>query len=131
MENKTWAIRFVDKNGHALATELDSAVEPTMERASSAVVAWHSSTHEQTPLSDMFRNATDKNEQAMRFLGYEIVDIKIIVDPLLSTPVVVDGTAPWYLWKSKLNGNTTCQQTSPGEGWEQDGGPYQDSKCNQ
>lgn len=37
--------------------------------------------------------------------------------------------APWYLWKSKLNGKTYCQQTSPGEGWERVGGPFKDSNC--
>ena len=37
--------------------------------------------------------------------------------------------APWYKWKSKLNGRITCAQTSPGEGWEKDSGPYKDARC--
>ncbi len=37
--------------------------------------------------------------------------------------------APWYYWKSKINGKLHCAQTSPGEGWEKDSGPYKDSKC--
>lgn len=36
--------------------------------------------------------------------------------------------APWYKWRSKLNGKETCQQTSPGDGWERAGGPYK-SDC--
>ncbi|MEC5385174.1 hypothetical protein VVD49_05530 [Uliginosibacterium sp. H3] len=41
--------------------------------------------------------------------------------------------APWYQWKSKLNGKIACMQTSPGDGWERDGGPkaqaYPDARC--
>lgn len=37
--------------------------------------------------------------------------------------------APWYLWRSKLDGKTFCQQISPGEGWERVGGPFRDSRC--
>ena len=37
--------------------------------------------------------------------------------------------APWYKWKSKLNGKVICTQTSPGEGWEKDSGPYKDARC--
>jgi hypothetical protein len=39
--------------------------------------------------------------------------------------------APWYKWKSKLNGKIVCTQTSPGEGWERDSGPYKDARCEQ
>lgn len=37
--------------------------------------------------------------------------------------------AHWYLWRSKLDGKTFCQQVSPGEGWERVGGPFRDSRC--
>ena len=37
--------------------------------------------------------------------------------------------APWYKWKSKLNKKITCQQTSPGDGWTKDSGPYKDARC--
>lgn len=37
--------------------------------------------------------------------------------------------APWYNWKSKLNGRIFCAQTSPGEGWVKDSGPYKDARC--
>lgn len=33
------------------------------------------------------------------------------------------GPAPWYTWRSKLDGKTVCTPTSPGEGWVQDSGP--------
>lgn len=39
--------------------------------------------------------------------------------------------APWYLWASKLNGKTTCQQTSPGNGWKRVDGPFRDARCKQ
>lgn len=44
---------------------------------------------------------------------------------------VLAGPAPWYQWKSKLNGKLVCAQTSPGDGWEQDSGPYKDARCEQ
>jgi hypothetical protein len=37
--------------------------------------------------------------------------------------------ASWYQWKSKLNNERYCTQTSPGYGWEQDNGPYKDARC--
>ncbi len=37
--------------------------------------------------------------------------------------------ASWYQWKSKLNNERYCAQTSPGAGWEQDSDPYKDARC--
>jgi hypothetical protein len=37
--------------------------------------------------------------------------------------------APWFKWRSKLDGKQFCSQTSLGHGWEKAGGPYQDSHC--
>ena len=37
--------------------------------------------------------------------------------------------ASWYQWKSKLNDERYCTQTSPGSGWERDDGPYKDARC--
>lgn len=37
--------------------------------------------------------------------------------------------APWYKWRSKLDGYEICSQTSPGPGWEQSAGPYRDAHC--
>jgi hypothetical protein len=42
--------------------------------------------------------------------------------------VATAAGAPWYWWKSKVDGKRYCLQTTPGEGWAQDGGPYKDSK---
>ena len=37
--------------------------------------------------------------------------------------------APWYKWESKLTGKVICKQVSPGDGWNEVGGPYKDSRC--
>ncbi len=37
--------------------------------------------------------------------------------------------APWYKWKSKLNSEVWCTQTSPGDGWVLSSGPYKDANC--
>lgn len=37
--------------------------------------------------------------------------------------------AAWYVWRSRIDGTMVCAQVSPGEGWEQHGGPYKDIRC--
>lgn len=39
------------------------------------------------------------------------------------------GPAPWYMWRSKVDGRQFCAQTSLGAGWERATGPYKDSHC--
>lgn len=47
---------------------------------------------------------------------------------LLATQVWA-APAAWHQWRSKLNGDLVCRQTSPGPGWEQAMGAYQDPHC--
>lgn len=42
---------------------------------------------------------------------------------------VAAAPAPWYYWRSKLNGQRVCAQTSPGEGWERDSEAYPQPMC--
>ena len=37
--------------------------------------------------------------------------------------------APWFKWRSKVDGKQFCAQTSLGPGWEKAAGPYKDSRC--
>jgi len=37
--------------------------------------------------------------------------------------------APWFKWRSKLDGKQVCAQTPLGQGWEKASGPYKDSHC--
>jgi len=39
------------------------------------------------------------------------------------------GPAPWYTWRSKVDGQQVCAQTPLGKGWEKALGPYKDSHC--
>lgn len=39
------------------------------------------------------------------------------------------GPAPWYKWRSKVDGKQFCAQTSLGHGWEKASGPFKDSHC--
>jgi hypothetical protein len=39
------------------------------------------------------------------------------------------GPAPYYQWRSKLNGALACSQTPLGPGWEKSAGPYRDARC--
>ncbi|WP_426195203.1 hypothetical protein [Massilia sp. DWR3-1-1] len=48
---------------------------------------------------------------------------------LLATGAALARPAPWFTWRSKLNGLTVCAQTPLGPGWEKAFGPYRDSHC--
>ncbi|RYF27639.1 MAG: hypothetical protein EOO33_03720 [Comamonadaceae bacterium] len=37
--------------------------------------------------------------------------------------------APWYYWRSKVDGKRVCAQVSPGPGWERYGDPYDGPGC--
>ncbi|NRR30601.1 hypothetical protein HSX11_10410 [Oxalobacteraceae bacterium] len=37
--------------------------------------------------------------------------------------------APWYWWRSKIDGARVCAQTMQGPGWERLPRAYQDSRC--
>jgi hypothetical protein len=37
--------------------------------------------------------------------------------------------APWYYWRSKVDGTRVCAQTSPGPGWERDSAAYDGPGC--
>ncbi|NGZ83788.1 hypothetical protein [Duganella aceris] len=42
---------------------------------------------------------------------------------------LVAGPAPWWKWRSKIDGALVCSQTPLGPGWVQAYGPYKDSRC--
>lgn len=37
--------------------------------------------------------------------------------------------APWYYWRSKVDGKRVCAQVSPGQGWERDSTAYDGPGC--
>jgi hypothetical protein len=37
--------------------------------------------------------------------------------------------APWWKWRSKIDGALFCSQTPLGEGWEKAYGPFRDARC--
>ena len=39
------------------------------------------------------------------------------------------GPAPWWQYRSKIDGKLACSQTPLGAGWEKVAGPYKDSRC--
>lgn len=47
----------------------------------------------------------------------------------LCCSAVLSAPAPWYHWRSKIDGMVLCRQTSPGSGWEQSGGPFDNPEC--
>ncbi|MDQ2820226.1 MAG: hypothetical protein M3Y65_07515 [Pseudomonadota bacterium] len=47
---------------------------------------------------------------------------------LLSTQLAAEP-APFYIWRSKVDGKSVCAQTGLGPGWERAAGPFHDSRC--
>jgi hypothetical protein len=37
--------------------------------------------------------------------------------------------APWWKWRSKIDGQLICSQTQLGPGWEKTYGPFRDARC--
>lgn len=37
--------------------------------------------------------------------------------------------APWWKWRSKIDGALVCSQTPLGPGWERAHGPFRDARC--
>jgi hypothetical protein len=48
---------------------------------------------------------------------------------LSATETALAAPAPYFQWRSKLNGALACSQTPLGPGWEKYGGPYRDARC--
>lgn len=47
---------------------------------------------------------------------------------LLSSTLAAEP-APFWQWRSKLDGKLACSQVPLGSGWEKVSGPYRDSRC--
>ncbi len=47
----------------------------------------------------------------------------------LATTAVFAAPAPWFYWRSKVDGQRVCAQTSPGAGWAKDSLPYDGPGC--
>ena len=46
-----------------------------------------------------------------------------------ASAALLAAPAPWFKWRSKVDGQQVCSQTPLGPGWEKATGPYQDSHC--
>ncbi|QOY96217.1 hypothetical protein IM543_10535 [Massilia sp. UMI-21] len=47
----------------------------------------------------------------------------------LASQAALGAPAPYFQWRSKLNGALACSQTPLGPGWEKFAGPYRDARC--
>lgn len=43
--------------------------------------------------------------------------------------LVQAAPAPWYYWRSLVDGQRVCAQASPGQGWERDSTAYEGPGC--
>ncbi len=44
-------------------------------------------------------------------------------------PLALAKPAPWFIWRSKVNGESYCAQISPGANWIKSTGPYKNPHC--
>jgi len=52
----------------------------------------------------------------------------LLVGLFISTQLSAEP-APFYTWRSKVDGQRVCSQTALGPGWERAAGPFRDSRC--
>lgn len=81
MTGKTWVIRFTDKNGQVLMTEMDSPAEPTLEQAAAFVAQSLKSVTHHPEVIEAMRDDPMPHQAALAYFGYEIVDIKLVIEP--------------------------------------------------
>lgn len=48
---------------------------------------------------------------------------------LLASLRLQAAPAPWYYWRSTVDGTRACAQTSPGSAWERDSAAYDGPGC--
>ncbi|CAK9890560.1 MULTISPECIES: hypothetical protein [Pseudomonas] len=54
--------------------------------------------------------------------------VVLLLAGLLIAPARAD-MAPWYRWESQADGRLVCSQFSPGPGWKQFAGPFNNAGC--
>ncbi|TWI53337.1 hypothetical protein IQ22_02551 [Pseudomonas duriflava] len=51
---------------------------------------------------------------------------------LISNSLLVTAApAPFFKWRSTLDGQVVCRQVSPGSAWERIAGPFRDLQCHE
>jgi hypothetical protein len=53
----------------------------------------------------------------------------VVLALLMACGALPAKPAPWYYWRSKVDGRRVCAQVSPGPGWTRDSGPYEGAMC--
>ena len=48
---------------------------------------------------------------------------------LLAPLLLQAAPAPWYYWRSQVDGQRICAQTSPGVGWTRDSDAFEGPGC--
>lgn len=80
MKVQAWAIRFTDKNGQVLMTEMESPAEPTLEQAAAFVALSLRSVSHHPEVIEAMRDDPMPHQAALAHFGYEIVDIKPVIE---------------------------------------------------
>ncbi|WP_073219987.1 hypothetical protein [Massilia sp. CF038] len=60
----------------------------------------------------------------------KIPAIALITLVACTCAAAVAGPAPWFKWRSKLNGKQVCSQTPLGPGWEKASDAFKDPHCS-
>ncbi|MGZ8290171.1 MAG: hypothetical protein ACXW2U_04125 [Telluria sp.] len=46
-----------------------------------------------------------------------------------ASAMLAAAPAPWFQWRSTIDGALVCSQTPLGKGWTRAAGPFRDSHC--
>jgi hypothetical protein len=65
------------------------------------------------------------------FRGYfnSATTIIVCVAAIIFSNGLNAAPAPWWKWRSKIDGTLICSQTPLGEGWQKAYGPFRDGRC--
>ncbi|MRW86668.1 hypothetical protein GJ698_21585 [Pseudoduganella sp. FT26W] len=55
--------------------------------------------------------------------------LKLAMVLALCCGTLTAAPAPWWKWRSKIDGVLICSQTPLGEGWDRAYGPFKDARC--
>jgi hypothetical protein len=55
--------------------------------------------------------------------------LKLALVLALCCGTLAAAPAPWWKWRSKIDGVLICSQTPLGEGWDRAYGPFKDARC--
>ncbi|EER57645.1 hypothetical protein AcdelDRAFT_4783 [Acidovorax delafieldii 2AN] len=69
----------------------------------------------------------DGNARALH--GPAVLAARVALGWMLALGAALAAPAPWYYWRSQVDGRRVCAQASPGAGWMRDSPAFEGPGC--